>query len=139
MDGFITKALDQHDLFEQLEVVGRTALARDAPPAETSVTPLISDPDISRHVAGLFRDTAPGQLDRLRRAVDAHDGSDVTTTAHSLRGAMAHFTGARLDHLERLEEAGRQNRLDGAPAILAHVESDVADVLALLASRRDLQ
>jgi signal transduction histidine kinase/DNA-binding response OmpR family regulator len=139
MDGFITKPLDQHDLFEQLEVVGRTAITREAPQPETSVTPLISDPGISHHVAGLFLDTAPGQLDRLRRAVDARDGSDVTATAHSLRGAMSHFTGARLEHLERLEDAGRQNRLDDAPAILARVEADVADVLALLASRRDLQ
>ena len=142
MDGFISKPLDQQELFEHLEVVGRTAGARasrDAPAPEASVTPLISDPEISRHVAGLFLDTAPGQLDRLRRAVDARDGADVAATAHSLRGAMSHFTDARLEHLERLEEVGRQNRLDGAAAMLSRVETDVAEVLTLLRSRRDLQ
>jgi two-component system, sensor histidine kinase and response regulator len=139
MDGFITKPLDQHDLFEQLEIVGRSAVVRESPEPDASVTPLISDPAISHHVAGLFLDTAPGQLDRLRRAVGAGDTSDLTATAHSLRGAMSHFTGARLEHLEQLEEVGRLNRLASAPDILLRVEADVAQVLALLGSRRDLQ
>jgi len=142
MDDFISKPLEQQDLFDQLELVGRAAEARAAhssPAPDLSVTPLITDPDISRHVAGLFLDTAPAQLDRLRQAVDRADNDDVAATAHSLRGALSHFSGARLDRLEQLEDAGRQRRVEGSSSLLNEVEADVEAVLARLRSQRDLQ
>lgn len=100
--------------------------------ADAVLTPLISDPEISRHVTGLFLETAPGQLARLREAVQAGDWSAVSTTAHSLRGAMSHFRGARLEHLEQLEERTREGRIDNAADLAARAEADVTQLLAIL-------
>lgn len=137
MDGFIAKPIDQHALFDVLEVVGRQAGPPAAAPAGTApadqpILPLIVDPDTRRHVIGLFLETAPGQLDRLRRAVEASDAAAIATTTHALRGAMSHFATADLAHLEQLEELGREARLDSAPALLTRVEADVTHLLARL-------
>lgn len=133
MDGFLSKPIDQQELFDVLEVVGRTRLrAPAADPSPAVLTPLISDPEISRHATALFLETAPGQLTRLRDAFEAGDWPGVSTIAHSLRGAMSHFRGARLEHLEQLEERGRVGRLDHTSDLLARADADVTQLLAIL-------
>ncbi len=140
MDGFLSKPLDQPELFELLEMVGRQVGPADSaeatPVAGRSVLPLISDPDTRRHVIGLFLDTAPRQVERLQRAVEAGDAPVIAATAHALRGAMSHFATADVSHLEQLEELGREGRLTSAPGVLAQVE---ADITALLTELRALQ
>jgi len=141
MDGFLSKPLNQPELFELLEVVGCQVGPADAEGDATAdtgrpVLPLIADPDTRRHVIGLFLDTAPRQLQRLQRAVEADDAAVIAATAHALRGAMSNFAVADISHLEQLEELGREGRLTSAPATLARVEADIA---ALLTELRALQ
>lgn len=132
MDGFVSKPIDQQELFDVLDGIGRTLMERPDTDAHPSLTPLISDPETSRHIARLFLDTAPAQMDRLRAAVTAHDGPLVGTTAHSLRGAMAHFRDANVSRLEQMEELARNGRVDELAAILPAVDADVARLLATL-------
>lgn len=141
MDGFLSKPLNQPELFELLEMVGRQvgpAGAEDVAPVDAGrpVLPLIADPETRRHVIGLFLDTAPRQLERLQRAVEAGDAAVIAATAHALRGAMSNFAMADVSHLEQLEELGREGRLTSAPGTLARVEADIA---ALLTELRALQ
>jgi len=143
MDGFVAKPLDQQELFDLLEQIGRHAADDTPAPAAadahhaldaTQVTPLIGDADTSRHVVQLFLATAPAQLDRLRQAVDAGDADGIATTAHSLRGAVSHFAGARLAHLEHLETLAGQHQLEQARSVLPHADEDVREVLRRLAA-----
>jgi signal transduction histidine kinase/CheY-like chemotaxis protein len=132
MDGFVSKPIDQQELFDVLDGIGQTLSERPEADAHPSLTPLISDPETSRHIAKLFLETAPAQMDRLRAAVTAHDGPLVGTTAHSLRGAMAHFRDANVSRLEQMEELARNGRLDELAALLPVVDVDVARLLTTL-------
>ncbi len=139
MDGFIAKPIDQQELFEVLEVIGRTRPETDAPgpaPADATLTPLISDPDTSRHVAGLFVETAPAQLARLAAAVRAQDAAEVATVAHALRGAMSNFRGAETARIEKLETLAREHRLEQAESLWPRVESDVTALITRLRDTR---
>ena len=137
MDGFLSKPLDQPELFELLEGVGRrissAAPGSPAPdPAGRPILPLIADPETQRHVIGLFLDTAPRQLERLQGAVAAGDAAVIAATAHALRGAMSHFAIADVSHLEHLEALGREARLASAPAVLAQVDRDITTLMTAL-------
>ena len=113
------------------------AVADEAPDPPDSVTPLIGDDATSRHIVQLFIETAPGQVERLRHAVATGDITTASTTAHALRGAMSHFSGAALDALEAVDLAAErgQSAEDVAP-LAARAASDVE---AMIEGLRRLQ
>ena len=143
MDGFLSKPLNQEELFDWVERVARdlsatdAAVADEAPAPPDSVTPLIGDDATSRHIVQLFIETAPGQVERLRHAVATGDITTASTTAHALRGAMSHFAGAALDALEAVDLAAErgQSAEDVAP-LAARAASDVE---AMIEGLRRLQ
>ena len=56
----------------------------------------------------LFVDDAPRHLDRIRKALDAHDGEALLRAAHGLKGAAANFDAEGVVAVARkLEEIGR--------------------------------
>jgi two-component system sensor histidine kinase/response regulator len=66
-----------------------------------------------------FLDYAPGQLERMNRAVEKADAKTVETEAHSLKGAAGNLGAGRIAELSLdLELAGRTCRLHGASALI---------------------
>jgi signal transduction histidine kinase/CheY-like chemotaxis protein len=128
MNGFLSKPMDPQQFFDVLETIGQALPDAVEPPTE-SVTPLIQDADISRHVASVFVGTVPAQLDRLRRAVHDRDAAVIASVAHSMRGASSHFSGVSVSALEQLEDEARASRLDNSAALLKDVEDQTSALL----------
>jgi two-component system sensor histidine kinase/response regulator len=128
MDGLITKPLDQRELFATLERLAPPAPETDPlrPAAEPKpLTPLISDPALMRHVAELFLQTAPEQIDRLRDALARRDAVLTQSIAHAVRGAMSNFSGASTRAASRLESLAEAGSLDRADAAFAEMRIEV--------------
>ena len=74
-----------------------------------------------------FLDYAPDEMKALRMGIQAGDASQVEQSAHSLKGAAANLEAEGIRSLAfRLEEMGRDARLDGAMEVLSELEREVA-------------
>jgi HPt (histidine-containing phosphotransfer) domain-containing protein len=127
MNGFLTKPVNQPQLFDLLDAIGRTLpAATDRPDARAElISPIIADPALARHAADLFLQTTPDQLDRLGAAVAARDAGSVRAIAHALRGAMANFSGANPGAAERLEDLGESGDVGEAQDALAELLHEI--------------
>ncbi len=73
-----------------------------------------------------FLDYAPGQLERLNRAVEKADAKTVETEAHSLKGAAGNLGAGRVAELSLdLELAGRTGKLRGASALVEGLQVEL--------------
>jgi len=92
------------------------------------------DEELFREVAALFVEESPGQMERLRGAVEARDADALAAAAHGLKGSVANFgaEAARQAAL-RLEMIGREGPLDEAPAALAELETKMSALTARMA------
>jgi two-component system sensor histidine kinase/response regulator len=127
MDGYLSKPLDQRALFDIVAQFTPPLVAgdgNDERPA-ISITPLIADRTLARHVAELFLATAPGQFERLKRALDMGDIVQGRAVAHSLKGASAHFAGASTAAATKIEEFCEDGRLERAIDTLGQLKIDL--------------
>ena len=69
---------------------------------------------------GSFLHDLPVQLDLIQAAIAQSDTAELYRIAHKLKSSCASLGAMRLAELvRRLEQAGRQNALDGADQMLA--------------------
>jgi len=67
---------------------------------------------------GLFRQGMDGNLVKLLAAVENHDNEGIRMSAHTIKGAAGNIGAPRIqDIAHRIEEAGRDERLDEALAL----------------------
>jgi len=148
MDEYLTKPLDSKLLcgtVERLAGVRTSAAAIDAAAAPRS--PAVVDvPDqvlarvggdrqLLAEISRLFLDDAPRHLEKIRAALDAHDGEALRRAAHGLKGAAANFDADGVVHAARtLEEIGRTARFDGADASWRELSAETDRLLAVLRS-----
>ncbi len=126
MDGYLSKPLDQRALFDVLAKVGGSS--GDLPlttPDASSIAPVISDPGLVRHVAGLFLSTAPGQLARLTRALELGDAVQARAVAHSLKGASQYFAGADTSAAAAIEQLCADGHVERALGMLDQLRADM--------------
>ena len=82
----------------------------------------------------MFIDDAPRHLERIREALDQHDGESLRRAAHGLKGAAANFdaegvvTAARM-----LEEIGRTAAFDDQQAAWSALTMETERLLTTLA------
>ncbi|MCC6136174.1 MAG: Hpt domain-containing protein [Gammaproteobacteria bacterium] len=71
-----------------------------------------------------FLNDLPVQLDSLQVAITAGVAADVYQIAHKLKSSCGSIGAAQLaERVRQLEQAGRQNALDGTAALLAETRS----------------
>ena len=73
----------------------------------------------------LFYETSTSDLDRLIKAMDQNDVKTVAETAHSIKGVSRSLGGLVLgDIVLRLEELGREGKLERAPELANRIEAE---------------
>ena len=84
------------------------------------------DEALVRDLAKLLVETVPVQVDAVRSAVNARDGSALRAAAHKLRGSIVSFgVPATVDTARRLETMGASGDLGGADALVPQLAADV--------------
>ncbi len=86
-------------------------------------------PSLLSKIVGLYLDSAPALLQRLRDAVAAGDSEALRQAAHSLKSSSANLGATRLAALCReLEQRGRDRRLEDAATLVWELDRRYARV-----------
>jgi CheY-like chemotaxis protein/HPt (histidine-containing phosphotransfer) domain-containing protein len=149
MDDYVSKPVSPESMDAALRRVlaAAEASAKPAPaaPAETveespvddsvlaTLWGIDSDGTLLAEVIDTFLRIAPLRLSSLGKAVAKGDGVALERTAHSFLGSCANLGARGMAAIcARLEEAGRNAKLDGTAALVAQLEKDLAEVKTLL-------
>ncbi|MFO1423364.1 MAG: response regulator [Candidatus Competibacteraceae bacterium] len=86
-------------------------------------------PSVLSKIVGLYLDSAPALLQRLRDAVAAGDSEALRQAAHSLKSSSANLGATRLAALcKELEQRGRDRRLEDAATLVWELDRRYARV-----------
>jgi signal transduction histidine kinase/CheY-like chemotaxis protein len=149
MDGYVSKPIDQEDLFSAIDAV-TPAIARSAEPVVASrggavrmvnmdkLTKVMGgDDELLQRVVKMFVADAPKKLLAMRAALELHDSENLSRLAHALTGAVANFSAEEtLAAARRLEEIARGGDLSCAHQDLQAVEGSVGRLQGELAEIR---
>jgi HPt (histidine-containing phosphotransfer) domain-containing protein len=70
------------------------------------------------------------RVEEIRAAIGAGDAAALVSAAHALKGSSAYLSAQVLRACAAdLERAGRERRLDAAPALLVALDAAVAELL----------
>jgi len=91
------------------------------------------EPDLLGELIDLFgADTTP-LMDAMRAAIVGQNADALRRAAHSAKSSSANLGATTLAGLlKQLEEAGRADVIDSAPALFAEAEAELGRVLAAL-------
>ena len=94
------------------------------------------DTEFEREVLEEYLNSAPADLQKLRAAVAAGDAKATGAAAHAIKGASATIGAKGFAAIALLlEQAGKQAHMDEAPAQLATLESEYAELAVALKAR----
>lgn len=94
------------------------------------------DTEFEREVLEEYLNSAPADLHKLRAAVASGDAKATGAAAHAIKGASATIGAKGFAAIAlQLEQAGKQARLDEAPAQLAMLEAEYAELAVALKAR----
>jgi two-component system, sensor histidine kinase and response regulator len=89
--------------------------------------------DLLCSIVRTYLEEYPGRLAELKRAAADGEAKPLQLAAHSLKGPLRFFGAQRAFGLaRRLEELGRENRMEEVPAALADLENALTDLEPLL-------
>lgn len=95
------------------------------------------DEDLLKELVGLYLDDEHQLLARITAAIEAGDAGALRRTAHTLKGAVSNFCAPRATAAaQAVEDAGRDNRLDAAPALVAALHDELSRVREALLPHR---
>ena len=90
-------------------------------------------PSLLNKIIGLYLDSSPELLQKLRDAIAGEDAGALRQAAHSLKSSSANLGATRLAALcKELEQRGREGRLEDAPCLLEELEICYARALEAL-------
>jgi len=144
MDGYVSKPIYFQELVTVMQSVlpnaaGDDSALRNEPPAvdwqAARATVDGSEQLLDELVEIFFREHAE-VMPALRAAVDDKDASKVQLLAHRLKGCLRYF-GAKdaVESAFTLESMGRTGTTEGAPEVLAQLESELGRVLPELRAK----
>jgi HPt (histidine-containing phosphotransfer) domain-containing protein len=91
------------------------------------------DQDLFLTLAQIFLEQGPKDAVAIRAALERQDGTGLAAAAHKLKGSVMELCAPRLfESAKRLEELGRQGKFAEASSVCADVETDLAEVQAVL-------
>jgi CheY-like chemotaxis protein/HPt (histidine-containing phosphotransfer) domain-containing protein len=145
MDGYVPKPIRVKELSGALaglfsgqkaaeQSAGRSTNGNGPVDWPAALETVQGDRALLRAVIDAVLGECPAVLGELEQAVGARDAVVVRRTAHTIKGALRTFEAARATDLaSRIEEAGREGKLDGAPGLVADLKNEVSAVLHELA------
>ena len=96
------------------------------------------DRSLGDEIIGMFLEDCPDRVGAIRTAINNGDAPALVASAHALKGAAAYLAAQPLrECAAALERAGREQKLDGAPALLSALETAVAELLPQLRASHD--
>jgi len=146
MDGYLSKPVRADELFHAIEtlVAGRTprpqaASSQVAQDVLFDESEFLARMDGSREVciqiAEAFFVECPRLMSALRTALQHRNAAEVAELAHTLKGAIANFTGrAVFPSVIKLEQLAKEADLHSAAAAFKKLEADVESLLRSLRS-----
>ena len=85
-------------------------------------------------VLNTYIQTSPALVERMRAALAAGDATDLADAAHTLKSSSASLGAERLADLCRgLEQVGRDESLEQAPALFSRLETEFSQIKTALA------
>jgi two-component system, sensor histidine kinase and response regulator len=151
MDGYVSKPVQSKSLFETIESLTSPSVSpatqESTSPAHLETSPgssvreavnlgeildrLGGNVSLLQKIVSLFEEDSPGQVARIREAIQSKDAGALTVAAHTLKGSLLALSADRASAAAfELEKMGRESRLLGAEYWLAILESEVAAVSA---------
>jgi len=144
MDGYISKPVQSKVLYETVEALTTTSkqvlppvqipapavpVARQAVNLDEILDRLGGNAGLLQSIVALFEEDSPGQLTRIREAIQSRDAGALTVAAHTLKGSLLALAAERASAAAlELEKMGRESRLQGASEWLVILESEVSAV-----------
>jgi two-component system, sensor histidine kinase and response regulator len=94
------------------------------------------DPELLQELIGIFRDTSPALLQKIRRAVTETNGPALRNAAHALKGSVSNFAATRAYEVSgRLEVMGETQVFTDANSACDLLEQEIAALNSALRSR----
>jgi two-component system, sensor histidine kinase and response regulator len=148
MDDCISKPVHPEELFRTLRkwCAGAAAKASLDAPAPAGPAPVLDieqlrrvagdDPDFERQLRDDFVASLPLLVAEAEAALTASDGVRLRALAHRLKGSSRTIGGSAVgDACEELERAAERRGLEGAPAALRQLRSELARLTGALQAR----
>ncbi len=86
---------------------------------------LDGDAETWNEILALFLEHAPKQMATLKQALDTNDAARLEQQAHTIKGAAANVGAGRMrDCAARLEDAGREQKLENATETFGELEDE---------------
>jgi CheY-like chemotaxis protein len=128
MDDYVTKPVREPELLRILsEWVIDARPAIDS--AKTAMLQQIGDSDDSllQEVIAIYFGEAPAHVEGIRKAIAASDAEGLAGEAHALRSSSGNVGATLVAELcGQLEAIGKAGGVDGADAVLGHLQSEYA-------------
>lgn len=149
MDGYLSKPLHSEQLFRLIDELGRAdSQAAGETTATLPATPVDGvldedqllgrvegDQDLLNELIAAFRQTAPGYLAAIDRALEQGQAECICRTAHTLKGSVGALAApAAYAAAARLESVGREGDVDGARAVRATLGLEIERLQSALSA-----
>ena len=126
MTDYLAKPIKARELMEKLLALGGQVAVDQATTFDYGEALRQSDQETVEIIAGVFIDTWPRDLARLREALASDDMASAERLAHSLRGTLASFGAEPAMRLaEQLESQCRQHQPAGSLVLVASLEEEI--------------
>jgi len=144
MDGYLSKPIQSAELFKTVESFG-PAPDRSGPLSSDSIVSrpedsgshmvfnkqkLLSlvdnDEELLMQIVDVFLTEYPGMIAEIRKALEEGDNEKLEHAAHSLKGSVGNFAaGNAVTVAQKLENLGRENKLERARQVLEKLEEEL--------------
>ncbi len=97
----------------------------------------MGDEEFMAELIDIFLDDSPAQIRILRDAIEGREAEAAASAAHRLEGSSGNLGADSLAALcRRVEESGRQNRVEEIPGLLKDIEREFSRVKEYLSAVR---
>ena len=97
----------------------------------------MGDEEFMVELIDIYLDDSPAQIRALRDAIDSRQGEVAASAAHRLKGSSGNLGADSLAALcRRVEESGRENRVEEMPGLLKDIEQEFSRVKEYLSAVR---
>ena len=92
---------------------------------------VLGNKDLFQEIAGMFIETCPDNIDRIKKGIAGNDAAILEREAHSLKGAVGNF-GAKeaYEVADRLEKLGKKGEVTTAEKELSDLESALNELVS---------
>ena len=148
MDDYVSKPIKPETLFSVINKVARQSQGAKAQKRTQSsqgsktfspktfdlsgaMETALGNKDLFREIAGMFLETCPDYIARIKKGIAENDGGILEREAHSLKGAIGNF-GAReaYEVAHRLEKLGKEREMAMAAEELSNLEGAINQLVS---------